>query len=249
MTELNDIFGIKPYGESLKIIVEKSADGAGKFLTAVCLPAAEEFGLMLKDKFRYWRLKNIIRMLEKSQSRFEFDSNELQLKVNPRIGVEIIENASWQDDELILDMWSGLLNSSLTIDTKDDSNLVFVNLLKSITTVQAKLLNHICQIGNILYDKNGLIYSESHCEIMIEKLYKITNCLDINRLDREIDDLRAKALLPSSSFLSSEGTGFSVNQEDFSKVTLRPTPLALHLYARVNGFKEINDCFKNNNSC
>lgn len=45
MPEMNDIFGIKPYGEALKITVEKSAHGVGKFLSAICMAAATEFGL------------------------------------------------------------------------------------------------------------------------------------------------------------------------------------------------------------
>ena len=244
MPELSDIFGIKPYGEALKIIVEKSAEGTGKFLAAICIPAAEEFGLMLQDKIRYWRLKNIIKMLDKTRSKLDFQNDKLQLSLNPRIGIEIIDNSSWQDDETILQMWAGLLDSSLSRDAYDDSNLIFINLLKSVTKVQAKIINHICSSIKVSYDKNGLIFPASDCEINLEHLFNLTNCNDINRLDREIDDLRAKDLLPSSSMFSNAGGGFSKDQEDFTKVKITPSPLALHFYSRVNGFKTISDCYK-----
>ncbi|WP_439185813.1 Abi-alpha family protein [Carboxylicivirga taeanensis] len=246
MPEINDIFGIKPYGDSLKIAVEKSANGVGQFLSAICMPAATEFGLMLNDKMRYWRLNNIIKMINKSQDKYEFISDKLQLKLNPRIGVEIIENASWQDNELILDMWAGLLASSVDKNDSDDSNLIFIQILKSLTGLQCRILNHICKNSKVIYDKNGLIYTETSCEISLEKLFEISETNDINRLDREIDHLRSLELLPSSSFLSS-GSGFTINQEDFTKVTFEPTPLALHLFSKVNGHKNINDCFAASN--
>ena len=242
MSEFNDIFGIKPYGEALKITVEKSADGVGKFLSAICLPAATEFGLMLQDKMRYWRLNNIIKMITKSQEKYEFIDEKLHLKLNPRIGVEIIENASWQDNETILDMWAGLLASSIDKNGSDDSNLIFIHILKSLTGMQCCILNYICQNSKALYDKNGLIYTDSYCELDMEKLFEISGSNDINRLDRELDHLRSLELLPNSGMFGGGG-GFSINQEDFSKVSLQPSSLALHLYSKVNGYKDIKDCY------
>lgn len=242
--ESKDIFGIKPYGEAIKIAVEKSADGAGKFLAAICLPAAEEFGLLLRDKLRYWRLNNIIKMIEKSEGKFEFNENTLQLKVNPRVGVEIIENASWQEDDEILQMWSGLLISSINEDGKDDSNLIFVNILKSLTGIQCRIINYICKNVDIKFDKNGLVYSDSICEIVLEELFDIVNTKDLNRLDRELDYLRSLELLPQSGLFGGVGVGFTLHQDDFTKISLKPTALAIHLYARANGYNDIKKCFK-----
>lgn len=242
MPEINDILGIKPYGEAFKITIEKSASGIGELLSAICMPAAMEFGLLFQDKMRYWRLNNVINMITKSKEKFEFTDDKLQMKLNPRIGVEIIEGASWQDDKLILEMWAGLLVSSLDKNEGNDSNLIFINILKSLTSLQCKLLNYLCQNSKVLYDKNGLIYTDSVCEIQMAKLYEISGTNDINRLDREIDHLRALELLPNSGFFSNGG-GFSINQEDFSKVSLKPSCLALHLYSKVNGHMNIKDCF------
>jgi len=241
MTEINDVFGIKPYGEALKITVEKSADGIGKFLSTICLPAAAEFGLLLQDNVRYWRLNNIIRMVSKSQNKFVFDKDKLEL--NPRIGVEIIENSSWQEDDLILEMWAGLLASSLDENGKDDSNLIFINLLKSLTGVQCRILNFICQQAKPILDRNGLIYVKENCDMNLEELFEISGCKDIGRLDREIDHLRALELLPNAGILSSGG-GFSVDQEDLSRIGLQPSSLALHMYSKVNGHSKVEDCYE-----
>ncbi len=45
-----DLFRIKPLGEAAKIVTQAAVDGAGAFLGRICLPAAEEFGLLLRDK-------------------------------------------------------------------------------------------------------------------------------------------------------------------------------------------------------
>lgn len=242
MPELNDMFGNEPSGEILKIAVEKTANGVGKFLNTICSPAAVEFGLMLNDKMRYWRLNNIIRMVKKSQGKYTFIDDKLQLKVNPRIGVEIIENASWQDNDEILGMWAGLLASSITENGSDDSNLIFINIIKSLTGMQCSILNYICQNAKVIYDKNGLISSDSKWELSLERVYKIANNSDISRLDLEIDHLRSMELLTDGGFLGG-GSGFHLNQEDFTKITLAPTSLALHLYARANGYKVTSDYF------
>ena len=44
-----DIFGLAPSGEAIKISVEKSFDAAQSVLSRICLPAAEELGLMFQD--------------------------------------------------------------------------------------------------------------------------------------------------------------------------------------------------------
>ena len=45
-----DLFGLAAYGETLNTLAKGVVDGAGAFLSRICLPAAEEFGLLLRDK-------------------------------------------------------------------------------------------------------------------------------------------------------------------------------------------------------
>jgi hypothetical protein len=47
-------------------------------------------------------------------------------QAHPRVLHEIIENASWVDDEEVQAMWAGLLASSCTEDGKDDKNLIYI---------------------------------------------------------------------------------------------------------------------------
>ncbi len=41
---MEGVFGIKPYGESAKLAIEKPMEGIQGFLVATCLPALQENG-------------------------------------------------------------------------------------------------------------------------------------------------------------------------------------------------------------
>jgi hypothetical protein len=56
--DTKDVFGIAPYGEALKISVERAFDSLSCFLGIVFKPGLEELGFMLKDQVRLWRVNN-----------------------------------------------------------------------------------------------------------------------------------------------------------------------------------------------
>jgi hypothetical protein len=45
-----DILGIKPIGNAIESLTDGFVSGASAFLSRICLPAAEEFGLLLRDR-------------------------------------------------------------------------------------------------------------------------------------------------------------------------------------------------------
>ena len=167
-----DIFGLAPYGEAIKISVEKSFEAAQAILSRICLPAAAELGLMFQDKVRYWRLNNIIKIIEKSEEKMDFGGEKLVLSAHPRVVKEIMENGSWCDDETLQEMWAGLIASSCDKNNGEDINLLFVNTLKNLTSNQAKILNYICENCQMEVDKNDFIYAE-HIELDLDQIHEI----------------------------------------------------------------------------
>src|SRR5436190_421992 len=134
-----DILGVKPIGEAINTVVKGTVEGAAAFLGRICLPAAEEFGLFLRDKVSNWRTKNLVKMTENAKK--------------------------------------------------------FASPL-------------------------GLVQAEEF-QIPLEELQKISGVLDVHRLDRELDHLRALELI---------WTGL-----DFHSATADITPSALALYLYVRG--------------
>ena len=65
-----DVLGLAPYGEAVKVIAQGVVDGAGAFLSRICLPAAEEFGLAWRDRIAGWRQRNAILITAKGAGNF-----------------------------------------------------------------------------------------------------------------------------------------------------------------------------------
>jgi hypothetical protein len=79
-----DILGLKSYAEPINKVVDGSIEGASAFLSRICLPAAEEFGFLLKDKVSAWRAKNAINIAYKAQLLSEERAKKQVLRAHPR---------------------------------------------------------------------------------------------------------------------------------------------------------------------
>ncbi|MGD1045804.1 MAG: hypothetical protein ABR936_10840 [Bacteroidota bacterium] len=223
-----DILGIKPIGRAIDTTVTKTFQGIEGFLKSVCAPALDEVGLMLRDQIRYWRLNNILRILEKAKGKLNFEGEQLKIHAHPRVALAIIENGSLNDNDEVQELWAGLFASSCTPSGQDDENLIFVNLLKQLTIPEARILKHGCEKSTKIIFPNGLVIGDK-IEINSTELIELTGIKDIYRLDRELDHLHSLEII--GSFLG--GGGFNRGNELIADIS--PTALALNLYIRSLG--------------
>ncbi|MGJ0514844.1 MAG: Abi-alpha family protein [Methylomicrobium sp.] len=221
-----DLLGIEPIAKSFEKVTNSTVDGAAAILSRICLPVAEEIGLLLRDRVRYWRAMNIAKLTVDAEHKINALGIGPDFQAHPRIVYRIIEEGSWTDDEDIQEMWSGLLASSCSPEGQDDSNLIFIQLLTNMSRIQARLLNVACEQAVKKLSASGLIIAE-HLEFTLIKLQEITDESDIHRLDREMDHLRSLELIRG---------GFNLNTVD--QVDVTPSALALHMYARCKGFRD-----------
>ncbi len=142
---------------------------------------------------------------------------------HPRILGRIVESGSWVDDDYVQELWAGLLAASCTPDGKDESNLIFVNLLGQMTALQAVILKISCEQANKSVDRNGLVFATTHLTDLIP-FQAACGCTDLPRLDRELDHLRSLGLF--------QGGVIQFGDE----VDLTPTSLGLHFYMRCKGY-------------
>lgn len=193
------------------------------YIGKICNPAADELSLLLKDQVSGWRANNAIKIANKSKLLLEKQAGNLVISAHPRIIYSTIEHGSWADDDLMQNFWAGLLASSCTTDGKDESNLIFINILSQITTSQAKLIEYICTTVKTHKSPGGWIGSTMLC-LECDELQKITSINDIHQLDRELDHLRSLDLIVG---------GF----DPFStQANMTPTSLCLQLYVRGQGY-------------
>lgn len=188
-----DILGVKPVGDAIKIATEGTFKGAGEFLRRICLPAAEEFGLLLRDRVSHWRAAQAAKIAERAEAKVARFARGA-VHAHPRLVFEVIEKGSWSDDDVIQDMWAGILASSCTEDGRDDSNIVFASLLSQLTGTQLRILNYAVKAAPKYATKTGLPYAEA-ISLSHAQLVEISGCSDTHRLDRELDHLRALELI------------------------------------------------------
>jgi hypothetical protein len=224
-----DPLGARAAGRALEKVTEAAIAGVGAVLKPVCVPAAEEYGLLLRDKVSAWRAGNLIAMMKKLEQKLADNKVPEGTPAHPRVVRAIIEQSSWIDDAFLQEMWAGLLASSITEAGDDDSNLVFTDLLGGLTRLQARVLKYACEKAEKRRSGIGLISAEV-MHVSFDELYAVAQDKDVQRLDRELDRLRALGLLD-------EGGGFAIHPLPYltNFVALTPTPLALHMYVRCSG--------------
>ena len=220
-----DILGAKPLAEAANTVTTAAIAGAGAFLSRICLPAAEEFGLLLRDKVSAWRAKNAAAIAERAAVMFEALPNSEARHAHPRIVGGIIENGSWTDDEDIREMWAGLLATSCTESGRSQENLIYLNLLAQLTTSQARIISFACIAAMKFKSETGLLLAQDF-STEIEQIIKASGTTDLHILDLEVDHLREIGLLDIQSGLSPHTN---------IPCRLTPSAMALQLHVRCNG--------------
>lgn len=227
----SDLLGLRPYGETLRVLAQGGVDGAGAFLGRICLPAAEEFGLYLKDRVSAWRKGHAVGIVQKAEVLIGPGAEGFQ--AHPRLVMRIIDEGSWSDDDAVQGMWAGLLATSCDAGGRDESNLIFVNLLGQMTTCQARVFRFACEHANVRLTPGGLLFAEEQVWPR-EEIVRVSGVSDLHRLDREIDHLRDIGVLYASA-------GFSPGPDKVTRTT--PSTLGLQLYVRCQGFRGSPEAF------
>ncbi|MCX6141744.1 MAG: hypothetical protein NTZ35_00850 [Ignavibacteriales bacterium] len=220
-----DLLGVKPIAESVSIVTKATVDGISAFLSRICLPAAEEFGLLLRDKVSTWRANNAAKIAIKAEKKLNTFSDAGQRHAHPRLVMTVLENGSWSDNDEVQEFWAGLLAASCTQSGDDDSNMIFINLLSQLTLSEVRLFAHFCLTTKKIISPVGSI-AAVQVDISLQDLKAVSRIDDFHRIDRELDHLRALGLIDG---------GFHVR---FVQCFIAPTTLALQMYARCNGTSE-----------
>jgi len=234
-----DPLGLKSLGEISKEVVEFGLDGAKEFLKFTCKPLLEEFGLLARDQFTNWRLSNIIKMLEKAKGKLQYDPEKEKLIIDPRVAFQIVEHASTISNETLQEMWAGLFASSCQ-KYEEDENIIFIDVLKKLTSSQVKLLNYLCRncgksinymdlpnlsengsvsIGIVTLDYTDLLsIMETNSRLKVE--------LEINSLEN------GGLILPGSLRITSPLFNELMAK---NQTPLRPSLMAIRLYIKCQG--------------
>ena len=220
-----DILGIKPIANAIESVTQGIVAGASAFLSRICLPAAEEFGLLLRDRVSAWRATNAAAIANHAQKLLGAGTEQSSLHAHPRIVASVIELGSWSNAEEVQQMWGGLLASACTPDGRDDSNLMFIDVLSKLTVSQSRLFDYICKNCKKTVALGGWIYADDFT-LNLDELKRITGLIDFHRIDLELDHMRTLGLLHDLR------GGFNPDSTD---ANTSPSALALQMYVRCQG--------------
>ena len=218
----------------MRIATRGVIDGAAAFLSRLCLPAAEELGLALRDRISAWRAKNAVQMLDRANTIYRSSDPDPTDRLNPRLTFFAIKAASWIDDDQVQAMWSGLLASSTSSDGRSDENLLFMSLLKQLSSFQVLVLRFAVERSSKKVTARGLVYSAPLAHIPVESFPALFGTGDLHRIDRELDHLHDLGLIGSTRLYPGLPGGIEISS---GMANLTPTPLAMHLYIRAQGSK------------
>lgn len=119
----------------LEVVFRPVAD----LIQKIAGPAAEEFGLTLKDHVRLVRLKRQVRLWQRAKEFLEqagIDPKRVPLKL---LG-PIIESGSLEEDDLLQDKWAALL-ANAAAGHEDEIHPSFVQVLKQVSALEAHFLD------------------------------------------------------------------------------------------------------------
>jgi hypothetical protein len=223
--EIKDVFGVGPVAEAGKRVVDSACDAASAFLSRICLPASEEFGLLLRDNVTAWKASNARKIALKAERLHAAIPSASETHALPRLVGQTLVHGSWSESEEVQTMWAGLLASSCTIDGKDDSNLMFIDLLSRLSVSQVRIVEYACKTARVKIFRDGLLFPEL-LQCTSDELKAVSRINDIHRLDRELDHLVSIGVLRKGQ------AGFDIYGQN---IGITPSPLGLQMYARCNG--------------
>ncbi|MGB6191521.1 MAG: PilZ domain-containing protein [Terracidiphilus sp.] len=208
------------------VIREFRAARALAFAGRLAAPAIEESRYLIYEELSNVRAESAVNVLLKAEQRLAQEARGETMLAHPELLVKVIEGGSWADSGWMQDLWAGLLMASCSADACDDSNLVFVNLLSQMATLQTRVLAAICEKA-VTMSSGDWVVTTGNIFLTADELARMAGTHDLLKVHRSLAQLAEFGLLEKSvraSFVSdTEGT------------TTNPTKLGLRMYSRCLG--------------
>jgi len=138
--------------------LEKGLDLAKEFLGKLIGPTIEEVGLLAGDNVKIWRFKNQIRLLNNVE-RYIQQKNIDPKKVPLKILLPLLENASLEEEPILIELWENLLLSYVDSSKVNYKN-VFPRILAELSSEDAQILNKIKKCCHGYINISGKQYRE-----------------------------------------------------------------------------------------
>lgn len=122
--------------------IDATKDEVESFFNGIVPDFVRQGGGILSDNVRFWRFKNKIDIIKKTQKVIE-DSGLQKEQVPLKILIPLIESSSLEEDETMQQRWANLLANAATGFIGIKAN--YVEILKELSPLEASILDKIYQ--------------------------------------------------------------------------------------------------------
>ena len=131
--------------DASEIIKSGAADKLADIIHKLAGPLAEEFGMILGDLAKAYRMKNWVSVVQKTEEILRAAKLPPNA-VPPRMFLPILESSSLENDETLQSLWAGLLASAS--EKSDSLSPSFIETLKQLTPYQATALESLFELAH-----------------------------------------------------------------------------------------------------
>ena len=243
----------KTIEEGAKNTLGKLADGISSFLGSICMPAAEEFGLYLRDRVAIFRITNLHRVISKTQKKIADHQNEISHNISPKLLKSILDESSWADDDAVQELWAGLLSGAILNDERKDDSVIYVNQLKELSTYEARLLDLVYSDPRIASTTHPITITREFFQIRNKIEHQLATVFDCSPtpLDHIVEGHSHQDILSNEKdwelalgFIKPQLNSIERHRlierwEQIARdsIIFHPSPTGLDLYMRCTGYK------------
>lgn len=158
------------------------------FLSKLIDPPVEELGLLLQDNVRIWRLKNQLKVLERTKKICEERGITTRM-VSLKTMCPLLDFASLEENEVLQEKWSNLL-LNLIDSTKNFTSNVYPHILNQISIDEFNLLEetlneHNEELFNMITQRERLEYLLYELHSRHKEIDHIVTEYEKNIIDQE----------------------------------------------------------------
>lgn len=169
-----------------------------------------------------------------------------EVEIHPRLLGKLANEGSWASDDHMRRQWAGLLAASVSRDGEDEANLLFMDLLSRISSIEAKLLELGCKRARPFVTPAGLVqaYNEG---VTFAKAREVTGLEAVRDVHRNVEHLKSLGLFNEDAGVEhlTQDDKDRVIAKEHPPVWITPSSLGLELYARCQGHRgPVGDFYK-----
>ena len=212
--------------EPAEIVHEFRVARALAFLLQICPSASQELKLLFREGLSNLRIRHSIEIALKTEETLASDPTFPRMRASKYIVMKVAENGSWSESGLTRQFWAGLLALSCRTRKKDESLIVYLDILSQLATMQSLIFAAACTRAEKYISDTGQIAARPLI-CTADQTMKIAEAHDWLRIDRNL------AQLCDLGLLEERARSKYFTHMDNAKIT--PTTLGLEMYARCQG--------------